>query len=279
MKKTAAFLSGFPLLFLLSCTACSLPFGEKNQQDVIEIVSWNVQNLFDDVSDGGEYDEFNPDKGVWNRDLFNIRLNRVEEVFDSLFDNYPHIILLQEIENLHTLGILNSDFLKTDYQWQVLIEREDMSVATAVLSRIPIKSITILETGYWGQYKLRPITEIHFDLNNKELVIFNNHWKSKSGGSAATEEGRIKSAQILTDRIKKMVAKDPQLLLLAAGDFNENHDEYKKVKRKYRTALIPVIEDVPVEWDDSLFVTSKKSVCSVSDNRLVLYSPWYVVLS
>jgi len=278
MRKTAFLFVFIPFLFF-SCTACSLPFGEENLPEELDIVSWNVQNLFDDVSDGGEYDEFNPDKGIWNSDLFYKRMYRMEEVFDSLFESRPHIILLQEIENHNTLDILNHKILKKEYAWQVLIEDDDQSVNTAVLSRIPVKAVATLETGFRGLRKLRPITEIHFDLSGRELVVFNNHWKSKSGGSAATEEGRISSALILTKRIKKLLAVNEQLMIIAAGDFNENHDEYKRTGRNYQTALIPDIEVVSEEWSDSLFVTSRPSRCTVQNDRLVLYSPWYDVSS
>jgi len=279
MKKTIFTLSGIFLLLFISCTACSLPFGDEKKPSEIVILSWNVQNLFDDVTNGSEYDEFNPDGGSWNSDLFYKRLHRIKDVLDVTLDDYPDIFLLQEVENLHTLNILNMEILDGYYGWQLLIEDDQSSVHTAVLSKFPIQSVSILETGFRGLYRLRPVTEIHIDLEGVEFVIFNNHWKSKSGGSAATEEGRIKSAQILTERIGKLVAEDDGRLILAAGDFNENHDEYKKIGRTYQTALIPEIESVPVEWTDSLYVTSKGKNSHSDGNRLVLFSPWYDVSS
>jgi hypothetical protein len=175
MRLIAVFLFTFSLLFFFSCTACSLPFGEEPVPEELSIVSWNVQNLFDDVSNGSEYDEFDPSGGDWNSELFYKRLGRVEEVFNALFDDLPHIILFQEIENLNTLEILNRKFLKNRYSCEIVIEDEDSSIVTAILSRIPVKSVTSLESGYWGSLKLRPITEVHFDLNSQELVLFNNH--------------------------------------------------------------------------------------------------------
>ena len=275
MKKTTAFLLGFPIIFFISCTACSLPFDEDPGPAELTILSWNVQNIFDDVSDGSEYDEFNPDSGSWNTELFYKRLNRIEEMLNKALDDFPDILLLQEIENLNALDILNREILDSHYTWQILLEESDMSVHTAVLSNIPVKSVSKLETGYWGRIRLRPITEIHFDLNGQELVVLNNHWKSKSGGSASTEEGRIHCAQVMTDRFRTLLAANEDLLILAAGDFNESHDEYKKIGRHYRTALIPVIEDVPDEWSDSLFISSRGEKSTVEGSRVVLYSPWY----
>ena len=279
MKKHFLIFSPIALILFISCTACSLPFGNENETREINILSWNVQNIFDDVSDGGEYKEFDPERSSWNRDLLYKRLNRIERVLNVTLDEFPQIILLQEVENYHTLDILNQNVLKGYYPWQVLIQESGQAVNTAILSTIPITSVSMLETGYWGQYKLRSIMEIHLDLNDRKLIIFNNHWKSKSGGSAATEAGRLISVEILTDRIKKLVTEDEDSLILAAGDFNENHDEYKKVGRSYRTALIPEIESVPIEWKESLYISSKGKNSSYKNDRLIMYSPWYDVRS
>ncbi|MCP4159988.1 MAG: endonuclease/exonuclease/phosphatase family protein [Deltaproteobacteria bacterium] len=276
MKATKVLIISISISLFISCTACSLPFGNESDNEDVRIVTWNVQNLFDDIENGTEYDEFIPGDGGWDSDLFHLRMSRIKEVFSALFDAPPHIILLQEIENLNTLDILNSKYLDNfSYDWAVMIEEEGASVGTAVLSSIPIKSVSSIQTGYWGNYRLRALTEILFDLNGDELVIINNHWKSKSGGSAATEQGRISCAEALSGRIKKLLLANKDLMIIAAGDFNENHDEYKLIERSYRTALIPIFEDVPPEWDKSLFVTSKKEKCGIIENRTTMYSPWY----
>ncbi|MBN2657196.1 MAG: endonuclease/exonuclease/phosphatase family protein [Spirochaetales bacterium] len=271
------FLMLIPLaaLLFLSCTACSLPFGEETVPRELTILSWNVQNLFDDVSDGGEYEEFDPAEGEWTSALFQKRLDRFGEVFDDVLEFRPDIVLLQEMENLNTLEILGNDVLKGRYPWRVLFEEKDMSVHTAVLSSLPITETARLETGYWGQIRLRPLQEVHFDLQGNEMILFNNHWKSRSGGVAATEAGRISAARILVSRIRNLVRENPDALIVAGGDFNENHDEYKRTGRRYRTALIPLIEDVSEEWNDSLFLCSDGSDSGLIGERLALYSPWF----
>lgn len=268
-----------PLFLFFSCTACSLPFGEPGPPSELTILSWNVQNLFDDVADGGEYDEFNPEEGEWSTPLFYKRLNRVGEVLSRCLEDFPQILLLQEVENLNTLSVLGDEVLGNHYPWQILLEEDDMSIHTAVLSSVPVKSVSRLETGHWGQLRLRPILEVRFDLNGRDLIVFNNHWKSRSGGVAATEEGRLVSASILVNRIRSLIEEDPDVLIIAAGDFNENHDEYKKIGRAYRTALIPAIESVPDEWDDSLYICSDGSDSRLFADKVVLYSPWYDVNS
>jgi endonuclease/exonuclease/phosphatase family metal-dependent hydrolase len=261
--------------FFFSCTACSLPFGEDPAPSELTILSWNVQNLFDDVSDGTEYDEFNPAEGEWTSALFQKRLDRIAEVFDDVLEDEPDIVLLQEIENSNTLEVLGRESLKDRYPWRILFDDRELTVHTAVLSSLPIESVARLETGYWGQIPLRPIQEIHFDVEGKELVLFNNHWKSRSGGAAATEQGRIAAAEVLTGRIRQLLGDSPEALVVAGGDFNENHDEYKQTGRLYRTALFPVIEDVPEEWNGSLFLCSDGGDATLSEGKLVLYSPWF----
>lgn len=265
----------FSSLFFISCGACSLPFGKDPAPSELTILSWNVQNLFDDVSNGQEYDEFDPAKGEWSSALFQTRLDRIGEFFNDILEEKPDIIFLQEIENSNTLEILGQDTLKNRYPWRILFDNDELTVHTAVLSSLPIESVACLETGYWGQIPLRPIQEVHIDLEGQELVLFNNHWKSRSGSAAATEEGRIASAEVLTERIRRLLDESPQVLIVAGGDFNENPDEYKKTGRSYRTALFPVIEDVLEEWKNSLFLCSDGGDATNSNDKLVLYSPWF----
>jgi len=103
------------ILLVVSCTACSLPLDEEVISEDVRIVTWNIQNLFDDINNGTEYDEYVPREKGWDSDLFHLRMGRIGEVFDALLEEPPQIILFQEIENLNTLQILNNTFLEKKY--------------------------------------------------------------------------------------------------------------------------------------------------------------------
>ena len=46
----------------------------------LTLMSYNVQNLFDDVDNGSEFREFNPSRGGWNSEMFHLRVGTIAEV-------------------------------------------------------------------------------------------------------------------------------------------------------------------------------------------------------
>ena len=46
----------------------------------LTVLTYNVENLFDDVHDGSEFPEFDPARGTWNSDLFHMRVETIAEV-------------------------------------------------------------------------------------------------------------------------------------------------------------------------------------------------------
>jgi len=46
----------------------------------LTLMSYNVENLFDDVHNGSEYREFDPGRGTWNAEFFKVRIKSIAEV-------------------------------------------------------------------------------------------------------------------------------------------------------------------------------------------------------
>ena len=61
---------------------CSLP--PLHTDNEINIVSYNVHNLFDAEESGKEYPEFRPSKGNWTKELYAKRLENVVEAVRSI---------------------------------------------------------------------------------------------------------------------------------------------------------------------------------------------------
>ena len=72
----------------------------------LTIMSYNVENLFDDVRDGTEYREFDPGRGAWNTESFQLRIKALSEVVRKAVPGGPDILLLQEVENENALQVL-----------------------------------------------------------------------------------------------------------------------------------------------------------------------------
>ena len=107
--------------------------------DQLAIVSYNVQNLFDDQLDGGEYSEFRPENG-WDDEQFHAKMKRISEALRLSGDNgsLPDVAVLHEVENRAALVKLNELYLDRAYRNVLHLSRPGDAVQSAVLSRLPI---------------------------------------------------------------------------------------------------------------------------------------------
>lgn len=203
------------LLFLLT----SIIYGDK----ILKIATYNVENLFDLEKKGYKYKEYKPyGKSLWNKKNYKTKLDNISKVIKEIDAD---IIALQEIHSKKALLDLRKSLKQKGlyYQHYSIADKKPTAIKVAILSKIPFVYSKELHVGY--SYKYRNILETKFRINNKELYLFNNHWKSKAG----PESMRITSAKKLRDRIET-IGYDKNIILL--GDFNSDYEEYKKFKRK-----------------------------------------------
>ncbi len=204
--------------FFMIFTGCPFdPFGDEGR---VVIMTYNVQNLFDDVSQGGEYPEYDPDSSDWNSDSYLGKLSALSEAIRKSPET-PDIILFQEVENRTVLKHLAEDFLlNAGYDFYAAPVAEGSAAQTGVLSRRPVVSLYTHRPG--ASEGERNILEIHLDLDGETLVLFNNHWKSRRGGADITEEERRRAAEDLKYRLKMLQETAPDTPYILAGDFNED---------------------------------------------------------
>ena len=71
-------------LSIASCASCSLAGigipGVRLAGRRITVLAYNAENLFDDVSNGTEYREYDPATGEWSSELFHIKMQHLAEV-------------------------------------------------------------------------------------------------------------------------------------------------------------------------------------------------------
>jgi endonuclease/exonuclease/phosphatase family metal-dependent hydrolase len=190
---------------------------------ILKIATYNVENLFDLEKKGYKYKEYKPfSKSQWNEKNYKTKLNNLAKVIKDIDAD---IIALQEIHSLKALKDLRFTLKQKGlyYQYYSIADKKTTAIKVAILSKIPF--VYSKELYVTHSYKFRNILETKFNINDKELYIFNNHWKSKAG----PESMRIKSAKVLRERIKQ-IGYDKNIILL--GDFNSDYEEYKKFKRK-----------------------------------------------
>jgi len=189
----------------------------------LKIATYNVENLFDLKKNGYEYTEYIPNtKSNWNKKTYTIKLRNIARVIKDI---NADIIALQEIESLQALKDLRYQ-LKRDglyYQYYKIANLKNTTIKVALLSKIPF--VYTHEIAVTSSYKYRNILEAKFKINNEDLYMLVNHWKSKAG----PESMRIVSAKKLAKRVNEL---GENKNIIALGDFNSHYEEYKIFKRK-----------------------------------------------
>ncbi|MEN6600724.1 MAG: endonuclease/exonuclease/phosphatase family protein [Rectinema sp.] len=302
MRPAFLFLSIIAML-AVGCQ-CSLP--PLHTDNEINIVSYNVHNLFDAEESGKEYPEFRPSKGNWTKELYAKRLENVVEAVRSLSNTEangsnrgsdPDILCFQELENEKVLFDLAEHLGHGKLRYWAMSGPEESIIHTGILSRFPIVAVhSHSVTDAWGLGILRDVLEVEFECGGVgRMVIFACHWKSKLEGEAETEPARRAAAALIANRIRKLQVERPSVPIIVCGDFNESPDEYLRVNRCYPTAImcsgvgVPAmaIEGEPLwaygsldsaQGADSILSADILSADSVQDaglyERIELYTPW-----
>ncbi len=180
-------------------------------------MSWNVQNLFDGIADGGEYPEFNPSQGNWDERLYRRRLERTGEVIS--LGGSPDLVVLQELEKPAILDELaDGPLARRGYRWRIAVPGFGV-VRCGVLSRFPVDNVQVRDCGLYGAHYLRPVLLFTVHSPAGDVRVAALHWKSPRGGREATESARIQEAGELLAAVE-----GESLPLLIVGDLNTPGD-------------------------------------------------------
>jgi endonuclease/exonuclease/phosphatase family metal-dependent hydrolase len=219
------------LCFFASCSLLSI----NGRADCYKVVTWNVQTFFDAVRNGSEYPEFSKSYSNWSRDSYVCRLERLCKAVNQ-FD--ADIIILQEIENKGILYDIsnqladNSWFGNKNYSFGCFASASGSAVGCAVLSRYPLAGLTVhsldIRRADRAQPSLRPVMEVTVATGAKKLILYVNHWKSKSGDKQKSDIWRTWQESVLAGLIigRITVPQPGTAGILACGDFNRDIAEF-----------------------------------------------------
>jgi len=212
--QTAVFLFGTVLIFNFSIVYAI----------TFKIASYNVQNLFDLKTEGTEYPDYIPDgPSGWNRKMRDIKLGRIAKV---LADLDADILCLQEIESKTALVLLNEGLrrMHKGYPYAAVAREGSSATRCAVLSRFEVLAHEEIGEGGEGP---RSILKLTLDVEGRPLIVYVNHWKSKTG----PESMRIPYAQALAASLQALAPSHEFILI---GDFNSDYDEYRTFQSETR---------------------------------------------
>jgi len=274
----------------LALVGCALSDTKPQEMSTgagtLTLMTWNVNNLFDGVDNGFEYDEFLQSAG-WSAEKYLGRINSVSAAIEKI-DPLPDIIMLQEIESLKILEDL-AEALPGTYAWRHFANNPGAAVGLGILSRIPLSQIRAHSITIGSETTPRPVLEARVLADEGEFILFVCHWKSKLGGDEATENVRRSSARVILRRIRELLEKEPELGVIIAGDLNENYDEFFRQGSAMISALLPddpycaqLTGCVGADGEESslqkdFIVISKNkppSPIHFPEGSVVLFSPW-----
>jgi endonuclease/exonuclease/phosphatase family metal-dependent hydrolase len=271
--------------------SCEVAAGEPAGKDQgrLDIISWNVQALFDGEESGSEYTDYGETAG-WSAEKYAARLTSIAKGLSRVPGGFPDILALMEIENSRTLQDLaeNLASLGGRYRYSFFANVSGMSLGLGVLSKFPLSRQAAHSFSAELEAVPRPVAEVWVELGGASIALFVCHWKSKLGGDEETEAQRRASARLILRRLREIEAEAPGTPVLVMGDLNENHDEYYRQAGRYICALLP---DDPkaarhtglsrnggagLVQEDFLVLSGLKppqSSC-FAGGTTVLYSPW-----
>lgn len=240
------------LLFLVS-TVNALTFT---------VGTYNVENLFDYKYQGSEYKEFIPNKShKWTQTKADQKLLNVVKVLEDLDLD---IIALQEIESQYITNKLLEKL--PQYKYSYFTKKDGSAVGLAILSRYKIISNKLISVERFNNHS-RDILATTIKVDNKDIIIFNNHWRSKRKG----ENSRVPYALKLIKHLENLSKEQDYILL---GDFNSNYDEYKTFRYNQRlntTSGITGINHILNTINNNQFITKETITKS---NEIVHFNTW-----
>ncbi|MEA2076819.1 MAG: hypothetical protein U9O95_02235 [Candidatus Marinimicrobia bacterium] len=206
----------------------------------LDLMFWNVENLFDISDDPGKKDgDFLP--GGIKRYTYRSYCLKIEHLADVINSSKPHLLVMVEVENRNTLEALRKKLLHTD-KWQILIDEgpDIRGIDPALLYRNDkfvycghyTYPVFIQERGYHS----RPILRVDLALINggDTLSIFVNHWPSRRGGKNASDKFRNFAANMLIKAVEYTLSEHPAYRIIMTGDFNDDqHDECLEILSKH----------------------------------------------
>lgn len=210
--------------------SCSQTNNKQNNAEYL-IMFYNVENLFDTIDHPEKRDDdFTPEgRKEWTTKRFNKKINDLAKVIDAVGDKKPaDLIGLAEIENRLVLEELIAHKLLRNQGYQIIHfeSPDERGIDVALLYRESRVKKAFAEKIYvdfaWDKDdKTRDILYAKVLIKKEPLHIFVNHWSSRGGGREKTEPKRIKSAELLRNKIDSIKNENPNASVIVMGDLND----------------------------------------------------------
>jgi predicted extracellular nuclease len=207
----------------------SVQFLSLQGQSSFQVAFYNVENLFDTISDPNKLDtEFIPGtKTDWNSVRYWKKQQDLASVFDSM--EWPEIIGVSEIENATVLKDLCKTMEGKKYDYVHYDAPDLRGIDVGLLYQPKFMKILSSKNLYVALHEgdsLIPTRDILYvegkiKSDGDTLHIFVNHWPSRRGGETESEKNRLAAAKVLKTFIEQLWITKPNANIIVIGDFND----------------------------------------------------------
>lgn len=201
------------LFWLLgSLSSCQAGRGQER------FLTYNVQNLFDEVEDGAEYAEFR----AYDLRLYEQHLVNLATVFEQISRKHGKlgVVFLQEMENEEVAKALVVQTPALQGMQVVFTKEPGQAIGVGLLVRYPLVAVEVFNPSN-GEYKgLRSIVAIVVKIKGQKVGLVTSHLPSQR--NEANVRRRAHVLHEMQGAAQRLVDEYGSMPVVMAGDFNTN---------------------------------------------------------
>ncbi len=219
----------FPLLFLIIFFQAGRSAAQSAAYDTVFVASWNLENLFDTVHDEGKSDEeFLPGSAKrWNSERMDRKLENLARVISSMNGGRgPDILGVCEVEHESLLKNMISKYLKfRNYRTAEIESPDERGIDNGIIydgDEFTEAGLTADTVHLSDGNPTRLILNINLVTKTGDtIIVFMNHWPSRSSGKEDTETYRIEAGLRLRKAVNRYLSYNDEAKMIIMGDFND----------------------------------------------------------
>ena len=232
--KRILFFSLVAIMLSFSTWAQSNDSQDKRYM-VLGVAFYNLENLFDTISNNGKYDlEFSPEGAKkWDSEKYHAKLNKMAQAIASLATEEtplgPAIIGVSEIENRSVLDDLVKNEQIKEWQLQVIHhdspDRRGIDVGLLYnpyyFEPLHVTNHTLVIDGD-STFRTRDQMCVTGLLSGEKVSVIVNHWPSRLGGEQRSSHLREAAAALSKHIADSVWNVDPNQAVIIMGDLNDD---------------------------------------------------------
>ena len=197
----------------------------KTTDSIFQIVSYNVENLFDTKHDS-LYDDFSfLPEGIyrWTPYKYYNKIEQISRVIANIGQwDYPDLVALCEIENKNCLQDIKRRLLHAEYSFIHFDCEDKRGIDVAILYKPHVfQIIDSISIPANLEEKTRDILYVSGITNSKDtLHVFVCHLPSMRGGKSSSDWKRTHVKHIIQTHIDRILNKNCQAQIIVMGDMN-----------------------------------------------------------